>query len=248
MGANVGYIYVRGEFIRERERLQAAVDQAYEAKLIGKNNVHGWDFDLYRSPWRRRLYLRRRNRAAGKPRGQEGPAAAEAAVPGQCRPLWLPDDGQQCRVRSRSSPDILRRGAPWFAGIGRPNNTGTKLFCISGHVEQAVQCRRGDGHPVARADRDAWRRRARRLGQSAGGHPRRLVGAAGAGRRDQADTPMDFDGCRDKKSGLGTAAVIVMDKSTDIIGRSRASRISTSTRAAASARRAARAWAGCGAC
>ena len=47
MGANAGYIYVRGEFIRERERLQAAVDEAYEAKLIGKNNVHGWDFDLY---------------------------------------------------------------------------------------------------------------------------------------------------------------------------------------------------------
>ena len=47
MGAHAGYIYVRGEFIRERERLQAAIDQAYEAKLIGKNNVHGWDFDLY---------------------------------------------------------------------------------------------------------------------------------------------------------------------------------------------------------
>src|SRR5688572_13559939 len=47
MGAYVGYIYVRGEFIRERERLQAAIDQAYEARLIGKNNIHGWDFDLY---------------------------------------------------------------------------------------------------------------------------------------------------------------------------------------------------------
>ena len=47
MGANAGYIYVRGEFIRERERLQAAIDQAYDAKLIGKNNIHGWDFDLY---------------------------------------------------------------------------------------------------------------------------------------------------------------------------------------------------------
>ena len=47
MACNVGYIYVRGEFIRERERLQAAIDQAYEARLIGKNNIHGWDFDLY---------------------------------------------------------------------------------------------------------------------------------------------------------------------------------------------------------
>src|SRR3954470_20524665 len=45
MAANTGYIYIRGEFIRERERLQAAIDQAYEAKLIGKDNVHGFDFD-----------------------------------------------------------------------------------------------------------------------------------------------------------------------------------------------------------
>ena len=46
MGVHTAYIYIRGEFIRERERLQVAVDEAYEAKLIGKNNVHGWDFDL----------------------------------------------------------------------------------------------------------------------------------------------------------------------------------------------------------
>ena len=76
MGAHAGYIYVRGEFIRERERLQAAVDQAYEASLIGKNNVHGWDFDLYRPPRRRRLYLRRGDGAARKPRRQEGPCRA----------------------------------------------------------------------------------------------------------------------------------------------------------------------------
>src|SRR6188768_2421709 len=47
MDCRAGYIYVRGEFIRERERLQAAIDQAYEAKLIGPNNIHGYDFDLY---------------------------------------------------------------------------------------------------------------------------------------------------------------------------------------------------------
>src|SRR3974390_860039 len=46
MGAHVGYIYVRGEFIRERQHLQAAADQAYDAKLIGKDNIHGFPFDL----------------------------------------------------------------------------------------------------------------------------------------------------------------------------------------------------------
>jgi NADH-quinone oxidoreductase subunit F len=47
MNAHACYIYVRGEFIREREHLQAAVDQAYAAKLIGKDNINGWPFDLY---------------------------------------------------------------------------------------------------------------------------------------------------------------------------------------------------------
>src|SRR5438045_8866945 len=47
MGAHTCYIYVRGEFIREREHLQAAIDQAYEAKLVGKDNLNGWPFDIY---------------------------------------------------------------------------------------------------------------------------------------------------------------------------------------------------------
>ncbi len=101
MRAHTSYIYVRGEFIRERERLQAAIDEAYAAKLIGKNNIHGWDFDLYVAPRRGRLHLRRGNGAARKPRRAQGPAAPEAAVPGQRRPLRRTDDGQQRREHRR---------------------------------------------------------------------------------------------------------------------------------------------------
>ena len=143
MGAHTAFIYVRGEFIRERERLQAAVDQAYEAGLIGKNNKNGWDFDIVVHHGAGAYICGEETGAARKPRGQEGPAAPEAAVPGERRRLWLPDDGQQRRSRSRSRRRSCARGAAWFAGIGRPNNVGTKLFCISGHVEQAVHGRRG---------------------------------------------------------------------------------------------------------
>ena len=142
MGANTGYIYIRGEFIREREVLQAAIDQAYEAKLIGKNNIHGCDFDLVRPSRRRRLYLRRGDGAAGKPGRQEGHAAAEAAVPRQYGPLWLSDHGQQCRDHRAWCPTSCAAAPAWFAGIGRPNNTGTKLFCISGHVERRAMSKR----------------------------------------------------------------------------------------------------------
>jgi NADH-quinone oxidoreductase subunit F len=116
------------------------------------------------------------------------------------------------------APDILRRGAAWFAGIGRPNNTGTKLFCISGHVEKPCNVEEAMGIPLrelvekhAGGVRGGWDNL---LAAIPGGSSMPLV-PAGA---DQCDTLlMDFDGCKDKKSALGTAAVIVMDKSTDIV-------------------------------
>ena len=74
-------------------------------------------------------------------------------------------------------PTILRRGAPWFAGIGRPKNEGTKVFCISGHVEKPCNVEEAMGIPLRELIETPCRRRARRLGQSARGHSRRLVGA-----------------------------------------------------------------------
>jgi NADH-quinone oxidoreductase subunit F len=112
----------------------------------------------------------------------------------------------------------MRRGAPWFAGIGRPNNTGTKLFCISGHVAKPCNVDEAMGIPLrelidthAGGVRGGWNNL---LAVIPGGSSMPLIPAG----PDQADTLlMDFDGCRDKKSALGTAAVIVMDKSADIV-------------------------------
>ena len=168
MGATAGYIYIRGEFVNEAQSLQAAIDEAYAAGLIGKNACgSGYDFDRLSASRRRRLYLRRGDGAAREPRGQEGPAAPEAAVPGGGRPLWLPDHGQQCRD-DRGGADhpaarrrVVRRLRP------AQEHRHQDLLHLRPR-EQAVQCRGGDGHPAAGADREACRRRARRLGQSAG--------------------------------------------------------------------------------
>ena len=120
MQAHTAYIYIRGEYVHERERLLAAIKQAYDAKLIGKGNVHGWDFDVLRPPRRRGLYLRRGNRPAGKPGRQEGPAASEAAVPGRRGRLWLPDHGQQRRDhRCRRHHPAPRRRLVRPASAGR---------------------------------------------------------------------------------------------------------------------------------
>ena len=202
----------------EAQRLQAAIDEAYGAGLIGKNDCgSAGHFDIYLHHGAGAYICGEETGAAGKPRRQEGPAAAKAAVPGQCRALWLPDHGQQCRDdRGRAGDNAARRR---LVRRHRPaeEHAAPRSICISGHVEHAVQCRRGDGHPAHGADRAPWRRRARRLGQSARGDPRRLFGAVCLPKSICDTVLMDFDSLQRSKAALGTAAVIVMDKSTDIV-------------------------------
>ena len=113
-------------------------------------------------------------------------------------------------------PTILRRGAAWFAGIGRPNNTGPKVFCISGHVNKPCNVEDSLGVPL----RELIEKHA---GGVRGGWDNLLAVIPGGSSmpvlpKSVADTiQMDFDYLRDAKSGLGTAAIVVMDKSTDIV-------------------------------
>jgi NADH-quinone oxidoreductase subunit F len=218
MGANAGYIYIRGEFIRERERLQAAIDEAYEAKLIGKNACgSGWDFDLYLHHGAGAYICGEETALLESLEGKKGMPRLKPPFPANVGLYGCPTTVNNVESIA-AAPDILRRGPAWFAGIGRPNNTGTKLFCISGHVEKPCNVEEAMGIPLrellethAGGVRGGWDNL---LAVIPGGSSMPLV-PAGA---DQADTlMMDFDGCRDKKSALGTAAVIVMDKSTDIV-------------------------------
>ena len=217
MGAKAGYIYVRGEFIRERERLQAAVDEAYEAKLIGKNNVNGWDFDLYVHHGAGAYICGEETALLESLEGKKGQPRLKPPFPANVGLYGCPTTVQN--VESIAVvPDIMRRGASWFASIGRQNNTGTKLFCISGHVEKPCNVEEAMGIPLrellethAGGVRGGWDNL---LAVIPGGSSMPLVPEG----KDWADSlVMDFDGCRDKKSALGTAAVIVMDKSTDIV-------------------------------
>jgi len=113
-------------------------------------------------------------------------------------------------------PTILRRGAEWFSGFGRPNNTGTKLFCISGHVERPCNVEETMSIPFRQLIEDhcggvrgGW---GNLKAVIPGGSSVRMIPAEAC-----EDLPMDFDALSALKSGLGTAAVIVMDKSTDLV-------------------------------
>jgi NADH-quinone oxidoreductase subunit F len=215
MNAPVGYIYVRGEYIRERERLQAAIDEAYAAKLIGKDNVHGWDFDLYVHHGAGAYICGEETALLESLEGKKGQPRLKPPFPANAG-LW----GAPTTVNNVESisvvPDILRRGATWFSAIGRPNNTGTKLFCISGHVNEPCNVEEEMGIPL----RELIEKHA---GGVRGGWDNLLAVIPGGSSVPCVPADlcqnllMDFDSLRDVQSGLGTAAVIVMDKSTDII-------------------------------
>ena len=215
MGAHACYIYVRGEFIREREHLQAAIDQAYEAKLIGKDNINGWPFDLYVTHGAGAYICGEETALLESLEGKKGQPRLKPPFPANVGLYGCPTTVNN--VESIAvAPDILRRGAAWFAGIGRPNNVGTKLFCISGHVERPCNVEEAMGIPFRElierhcgGIRGGWDNLKAVI---PGGSSVRMVPA-----EQIIDTPMDFDSLGKLRSGLGTAAVIVMDKSTDLI-------------------------------
>jgi NADH-quinone oxidoreductase subunit F len=215
MNANHCYIYIRGEFIRERERLQAAVDQAYEARLIGRDNVHGFPFDLVVHHGAGAYICGEETALLESLEGKKGQPRLKPPFPANVGLYGCPSTVNN--VESIAVvPDILRRGAAWFAGIGRPNNTGTKLFCISGHVQKPCTVEEAMGIPLRElVDTHA--------GGVLGGWDNLLAVIPGGSSMplipaNECDhLLMDFDGCREHKSALGTAAVIVMDRSTDIV-------------------------------
>ncbi|MCH8858081.1 MAG: NADH-quinone oxidoreductase subunit NuoF [Proteobacteria bacterium] len=215
MRAQACYIYIRGEFIVERERLQGAIDEAYEARLIGKNNIHGWDFDLYLHHGAGAYICGEETALLESLEGKKGMPRLKPPFPANLGLYGCPTTVNN--VESIAVvPTIMRRGAEWFTGFGRPNNTGTKLFCISGHVNKPCNVEEAMSIPM----RELIEKHA---GGVRGGWDNLLAVIPGGSsvplipKSICDEVLMDFDALKEVQSGLGTAAVIVMDKSTDIV-------------------------------
>ncbi len=215
MRAHTCFIYVRGEFIRERERLEAAVTQAYEAKLIGRDNIHGWDFDIVVHHGAGAYICGEETALLESLEGKKGQPRLKPPFPANSGLYGAPTTVNNVETIAQVG-EILRRGGAWFSAIGKPNNTGTKLFQISGHVERPCVVEEAMGIPLrellekhAGGVRGGWDNL---LAVIPGGSSMPCIAAP-----ECQDLTMDFDALVKLKSGLGTAAVIVMDKSTDII-------------------------------
>ena len=215
MRAHTAYIYIRGEFIAEREILEAAVAEAYEAKLVGKNNVNGWDFDIYVCHGAGAYICGEETAMLESLEGKKGQPRLKPPFPANCGLYGAPTTVNNVETIA-SVPDIMRRGATWFAALGKPNNTGTKLYCISGHVNEPCTVEEEMGIPLkelidtyAGGVRGGWDNL---LAVIPGGSS---VPCLPANLCD--DLTMDFDALKALDTGLGTAGIIVMDKSTDIV-------------------------------
>ena len=215
MGAHTAYIYIRGEYIRERYALQAAIDECYEAGLLGANNKYGWDMDVYVHHGAGAYICGEETALIESLEGKKGQPRLKPPFPANVGLYGCPTTVNN--VESIAvAPTILRRGAGWFSSFGRENNRGTKLFCVSGHVNTPCTVEEAMSIPFRElierhcgGIRGGWDNL---LAVIPGGSSVPLVPGA-----DIIDTPMDFDALRELRSGLGTAAVIVMDKSTDIV-------------------------------
>lgn len=215
MRAHTCYIYIRGEYIREREALQRAIDEAYAANLIGRDNVHGWDFELYVHHGAGAYICGEETALLESLEGKKGMPRLKPPFPAGCGLYGAPTTVNN--VESIAVvPTILRRGGDWFAALGKPNNTGTKLFQISGHVEKPCVVEEELGIPLrellerhAGGVRGGW---GNLLAVIPGGSSMPLIAA-----EDCQNLTLDFDTLSKMKSGLGTAAVIVMDRSTDVV-------------------------------
>jgi NADH-quinone oxidoreductase subunit F len=216
MGAHTAYLYIRGEYYQEALICQQAIDEAYEAGLLGKNAAKsGWAFDLYLHRGAGAYICGEESALLESLEGRKGMPRLKPPFPAQIGLYGCPTTVNNVETLA-AVPTILRRTGNWFASLGRPNNTGTKIFCLSGHVNKPCTIEEEMGIPLkelidkhAGGVRGGWDNLKAIIpgGSSVSLLPKKICDSV----------LMDFDSLRDVHSGLGTAGVIVMDQSTDVL-------------------------------
>ncbi|CAF0823792.1 unnamed protein product [Didymodactylos carnosus] len=216
MGARAAYIYIRGEFYNEGSNVQVAIQEAYKAGLIGKNACGtGYDFDIYMHRGAGAYICGEETALIESLEGKQGKPRLKPPFPADIGLFGCPTTVTNVETVA-VAPTICRRGGEWFASFGRERNHGTKLFCISGHVNKPVTVEEEMSIPL----RELIERHA---GGVVGGWDNLLAIIPGGSsvpllpKHICDDVMMDFDALVAVQSGLGTAAVIVMNKSTDVI-------------------------------
>tara|TARA_X000001036_G_scaffold155936_1_gene148189 strand:- start:153 stop:1433 length:1281 start_codon:yes stop_codon:yes gene_type:complete len=216
MQANQGFIYIRGEFVQEANALDNAIKEAYSKGYLGKNACKsGYSFDITLHRGAGAYICGEETALLESLEGKKGQPRLKPPFPANAGLYGCPTTVSNVETVA-VVPTILRRGASWFASLGNKNNTGTKLFCISGHVNSPCVVEEEMGISLkellevhAGGVTGGWDNL---LAVIPGGSSTPLIPSSIC-----EDIIMDFDALKNVGTGLGTAGVIVMDKSTDII-------------------------------
>ena len=217
MQAHHAYIYIRGEFVHEGSEVVRAIEEAREAGLLGSNAAgSGWDFDVTLHRGAGAYICGEETALLESLEGKKGQPRNKPPFPAMAGLYSCPTTINNVETIA-SVPAILKRGGDWFASFGKDEkNTGTKLFCISGHVNSPCVVEEEMGIRM----KDLIEKHA---GGVRGGWDNLKAVIPGGSScpilpKDVCDTVlMDFDSLREVQSGLGTAGLIVMDKDTDVI-------------------------------
>lgn len=216
IGAHTCYIYIRGEYYNEALALEEAIEEAYAAKLLGKNAAgSNWDFDVYVHRGAGAYICGEETALLESLEGRKGQPRLKPPFPAVVGLYGCPTLVNNVETVA-VVPTILRRGPAWFSKIGPEKSPGTKIFSISGHVNNPCNIEEEMGIPLKELIET-------HAGGVKGGWDNLLAIIPGGSSvpllpKAICDTiTMDFETLKGVQSGLGTAAVIVMDKSTDVI-------------------------------
>ncbi len=216
INANTCYVYIRGEYFREGEKLQKAIDEAYEKNFIGKNACGtGWDLDIFIHYGAGAYICGEETALLESLEGKKGLPRLKPPFPALIGLYGCPTIVNNVETIA-VIPTILKRGANWFKSLGKPKNTGTKIFCISGNVNNPCNVEEEMGISL----KDLIEKHA---GGVIGGWNNLLAVIPGGSSmpllpKTICETiTMDFDSLIKVKSGLGTAGIIVINKDQDII-------------------------------
>jgi len=216
MRARAAYIYIRGEFYNEASNLQVAINEAYKDGLIGKNACgSGYDFDVFVHRGAGAYICGEETALIESLEGKAGKPRLKPPFPADVGVFGCPTTVANVETVA-VAPDICRRGGEWFAQFGRDRNRGTKLFNISGHVNNPTTVEEEMSVPL----KDLIERH---CGGVIGGWDNLLAVIPGGSStplipKDVCETVlMDFDDLVRVQTGLGTAAVIVMNKQADVV-------------------------------
>jgi len=213
-GATVGYNYVRGEFIEPFERIEQALEEARHLNLIGKNILgSGIDFELHNVIGAGAYICGEETALMDSLEGKKGLPRFKPPFPANYGLYGCPTNINNTETLA-SVPVILEKGGKWFLDLGKPNNGGTKIFCVSGHVNKPGNYEVPLGIPFSELLTLAGgMRNSRRLkavipgGSSAPVLPSNII----------LDLTMDYDAIAKAGSMLGSGGVIVVDETTCMV-------------------------------